>query len=243
MTGDKLAIEAIAAAESENDPEIGSRMRDALVAMSEFEGDRKQLRTKIADSLPKVNTALGAGALCMWLGAEVESGGNAANSIQSLITTLLKWIGNSTAIGSNRDEGITLVARSVVAHLLADDSLLRSYSANSELIESLDVAETDSPGPSWVLRVLRQRTGSLIVIHAEQRGRRSSSVRKCGNKFRAVPPNPGEPCRENARSTFACLVDGQLRCGLVALRAGRRQHRAFRRNRLGRRITGRNPAD
>jgi hypothetical protein len=210
MTGDDVAREAIGAATTEHDPKIGSRLREALEAMARYGGDRDQLRTKIADSLPTISAAVGAGALSMWLGAEVKNGGNAAISIQPLMTTLLKWTSDWTAGEPNRDEGITFVARAVVAHLVADDSVLRLYSADSELIESLEATETNSPGPAWVLQLLRQRTGSLIVIHAEQRGGvhvRYENVATNFHLFRLMQESlvgkmPGAPSRASSAEGF-----------------------------------------
>jgi hypothetical protein len=63
--------------------------------------------------------------------------------------------------------GVQLLGQALVAHLARSPRLRANIAASSEAVDELSRVEHLAVGATWVLHLLRQRSGELMVIHAE----------------------------------------------------------------------------
>ncbi|MCP3935192.1 MAG: hypothetical protein GY708_07450 [Actinomycetia bacterium] len=120
--------------------------------------------------LPRVGSAIGAGTIALWLGAGVESGAPPDQTVLAVRDALLRWCDTAKdGAVPEVEQAITSCAQSLVAHLTRDDQAKDQLAQDDILVAGLESADTTSLGPAWVLRVLSQRSGTLVVIHAEAR--------------------------------------------------------------------------
>jgi hypothetical protein len=76
-------------------------------------------------------------------------------------------------IDSDLLRGLEMLGQSAVAHLLRDEDLIISLRNNELAYQVLTVAEEWSAGAMWILEILRQRSGEMIVLHGlEEKGYR-----------------------------------------------------------------------
>lgn len=174
----------ISAANSLRGAECSDDLRDALNAVVECQASGKA-RLLIAERLGEVTSPAGAGFLAIWLGAGVEGGADPDLTGDAVLGSLLHWSGSVATLpdadGDDDDEeepevdaqlviGLKMLGQGLVAHVSRSPSLLQKMAHDREAIAELERVEYASPGPMWVLELLRKRSGTLVVIHVE-RGR------------------------------------------------------------------------
>lgn len=180
-----LAEKVMAAANRQRGREPSPEFREAIKPMFEAEsGIRKTLHLRLATIIPQITSASGAGLTAMCFGAAVENGADPNESFRPLFSTLIRWArtlpvepepGETGAIEPidltpHEDTliGLEYLGQSLVAHVGRDKSLKASIAPNSEAIAHLYRVEHLSVGLMWVLTLLRQCSGDLLVLHATE---------------------------------------------------------------------------
>lgn len=158
---------------------------DALNAVVNFDSDeRDEIRTRIAESLHEITSPTGVGLIAIWLGAAIENEGDPKVSGKFVISSIIDWSkqvpdlpeddeqGDDSKlpkVDSDLVRGLEMLGQSAVAHLSRDDGLLTSLRCDEEAHKVLTVAENWSPGPMWVMEIVRQRSGEMIVLHGVEK--------------------------------------------------------------------------
>ncbi len=168
----KEAIEKIVAAANENRTrEPTETFRDAINNLATLEGfDRDQKRDRLAASLEYITSPCGAGFIAVCLGAEIESRANIAPHTQPILESFMRFTSKveTEEIDDELSIGLELFGQGIVAHLSRDTETIKSIQANTTIVEELERVEWFSPGPTWVLEIIRKISGTLIVLHGEQ---------------------------------------------------------------------------
>jgi hypothetical protein len=146
---------------------------------------------KLADALPDLDSAIGAGFIGVWLGAGVEDGRDPELTGRQIARTFLKWSrGIETPPLADDDEeeedeedldfpepdeeivaGLKLLGQALVAHLARSPSLLNWVRDTDAILAEFERVEAVSIGAVWVLYLLRQCSGDLVALEmAERRG-------------------------------------------------------------------------
>ena len=162
--------------------DASSGLPEALSAMEQFGDERERFMAEVAKGLPDITSPMGAGIVAIWLGATVEHGGNPKAGGEAVIETLLKWCGKLPEPSDDEDadlpdvhedvvKGMEMMGQSSVAHLSRDAALLEKLKGDADAFEALSHGEHWSNGPMWVLQILNQRSGDLLVLHGvEEKG-------------------------------------------------------------------------
>jgi hypothetical protein len=151
---------------------------DALNGLAALDGpDAVQKRSCVAAALTDITSASGAGFISVWLGADVERGADPFPEFQPLLDCFLRFtrqvkIEDGDITKDKIDEelaiGLEFLGQGIVAHLSKDLRSLRAVQANADVIAEIERVESYSPGPMWVLELIRKVSGRLIVLHGEQ---------------------------------------------------------------------------
>jgi uncharacterized Zn finger protein (UPF0148 family) len=171
--------EAVLAAANEHvDQHPSEKLRSALNAIAGLpEVERSEAVTKIATGLPTIDNPSGAGILAVWLGAHVEKSGDPTKTAASVLETLLRWSRSIPEMPEDETppelapdlaDGLEMLGRSMVAHLSRSKTLLTEIRGREDACAVLAKAEKWSPGPMWVMEILRQRSGELVVLHGQE---------------------------------------------------------------------------
>lgn len=170
----------LAAAENQRGRNHSDELRDALNAAAAIPPEEREgLPKQLADSLAGIASPAGAGLLAIWLGAAVEGGMSPDDSLVPILDKLLDY---ARAIYAAEDEedadwepsdevliGLELLGQSLVAHLLRRPERRAEIRQDADIMEVLDETAGWSIGVKWVLELLRQCTGELVVLHIESR--------------------------------------------------------------------------
>lgn len=170
----------IGAAERQHGAAPSVALRDALNAYARLPaGERPDNLGRLAAALPDVNSPSGAGYLAIWLGAGVEAGDDPEPAIGPLLDTFMKWSrtlrtasDDTAADEPEPDEdtilGLRLLGQSLVAHLSRAPGRRESIAAEA-ICDELERVEHLSQGAGWLLHLLRQRSGQVVVLNVEKR--------------------------------------------------------------------------
>ena len=191
---DEISNRVIRAASSQRGSDCPDELRDALNTIGEH-GAREEMRLQVASRLGEVTSATGAGFLAVWLGAGVEGGADPDLTGDAILGSLLHW---ANAVATLPDEdtdddeaevdseivvGLEMLGQGLVAHISRSPTLLQQMANNSDVVAELERVEYASAGPMWVLELLRKRSGTLVVLHVEQRRGVRLSYRNLSNCF------------------------------------------------------------
>ncbi len=130
--------------------------------------DRGSLRLQVAESLVQLNSVTGAGFLAVWLGAAAERGADPEPLVEPLWNGLKRFV---THAGSTADEkalGLQFFGQGLVAHVARAPKGKASLLRRSDDLQLLEAREDESVGLTWVLELLRKRSGELLVLHGER---------------------------------------------------------------------------
>lgn len=182
QTSEEVAQVILNAANSHSDKEESRILPDALSAVAEVEPEkREEVRAMVSEGLPGVTAPAGAGLIGIWLGASVEGGRDPKISGPPVLATLLKWSQEVPEVPEDAGEeeieeadsdlvgGLEMLGQAAVAHLARDENLLTSLQEDREAHKVLSIAEDWSAGPMWVMEILRQQSGELIVLHGHEK--------------------------------------------------------------------------
>ena len=193
-TLERLSDDVIAAASSQRGADCPDELRDALnvIGGHESHGD---LRLMIASRLGEVTNASGTGLLAVWLGAGVERGDDPLQTGEAILNSLLHWAGSVETLpdeGVDDDEpeldselvaGLEMLGQGLVAHLSRSPEMLQRISTDNDVVTELERVQHASAGPTWVLELLQKRSGTLVVIHVEERRGFHVSYQSLSNCF------------------------------------------------------------
>ncbi|MCA8995854.1 MAG: hypothetical protein KDA80_02685 [Planctomycetaceae bacterium] len=157
-------------------------LREALNQLAALE-NVSEARLAVASRLPAIDSATGAGAIAVWLGAGVESGASPEPTTVPILQAMVRWCHALELPEGTEDEaveeeppsldaeileGLEMLGRAAVAHLSVHEQV-DQFSQNEDLHAALERAEPYSIGAMWVAALFQQVSGELIVIHAERR--------------------------------------------------------------------------
>lgn len=191
-----LVDRVIIAANLHHGTDCEDDFRNALIAIGDH-ASRERARLLIAKRLSEVTSASGAGFLAVWLGAGVEGGDDPNLTGHHILDSLLHWAGLVETLPGDVDSedtdklqfdseiviGMEMLGQGLVAHVSRSQSLLHDMAKNADVVSELERVEDVSAGPMWVLELLRKRSGTLVVIHVEQRRGVRVSYQNLSNCF------------------------------------------------------------
>ena len=191
----KLVDDVFKAANAESGDNWSDAIRRTLSSLGEVPGElHDELRTRIAEGLPELSSAPGAGALAIWLGSQVEGGAPAEHSAAPILRALLKWSRTIETVDeesevepSEPDEetliGMSRLGQGLVAHLSRSPDTRAAAFQDVETVLELSRTQHVSVGALWVVSLLQQCSGELIVLHATQKKGVRVVYRNIGNCF------------------------------------------------------------
>ena len=166
------------AADQQVGPGMHSGLQDALNSARAVDPEqREEFRRLVARIVPDVESPTGAGQLAIWLGSSVEAGCPAEATASPLVDAFLRWsrqlVTTEAAEDPAADEdqviGLQMLGQALVAHVSSDQALRTSIGACSELQSELDRIEDLTPGAWWLRGLLLQRSGTLNIVHLDQK--------------------------------------------------------------------------
>ncbi len=165
----QLVGNVLAAASSQPSGPFCDALRDALNALA-GSGQLAEGRRAVASQLAKVTSPWGLG---IWRsGWEPESKPGSIPS-QPPCRSSMRCCGGFVRcrrLPLPGDPGrLEPLGQGLVAHLARSPSHRTYLQAREDWIAELERAESFSPGPGWVLELLRKQSGQLVVLHLEQR--------------------------------------------------------------------------
>ena len=168
----------LSAANAATGSEFPPDLIDAINAIGDLpEEERFAAQASLIQSLPEITSPSGAGMLAVWLGAGVERGADPQPAIAPMLATLLRWSrevatdadGGGAGPDGDLDTGMQMLGQGMVAHLSRAPEQIAEIQKRAEVVTELERAEPHSVGVTWVLELLRQQSGELVVLHATER--------------------------------------------------------------------------
>ncbi len=170
-----LVQAVIDAAQVDHGDGFCEELREALNTLPSSD-DFKAARQQVAEHIPLLESAIGAGSLAVWLGAGVEQGANPEATAPPLIEALLRWCRtietapeDSEADDPEADEdvlrGMERIGQGLVAHLSRTEPVRQQLASRQDAVAEFERVQHLSIGVQWVLELLRKCSGELLVIH------------------------------------------------------------------------------
>ncbi len=153
--------------------ECHDALREGLNALAHHP-DRSVGSREVVQRIPELESPTGAGFLAVWCGAAVEHGADPNDSAIPVLDAMLRWSDaiRTTADGELVEEpdaeiirGLESMGRGLVAHLSRSPSLVERLKADLEVVAEIGRVEPFAVGAMWVHSLLRQRSGTLVVLH------------------------------------------------------------------------------
>jgi hypothetical protein len=175
------------------------RVMNALADLPKHE--REGAGPAVANALPALTSPTGAGFLAVWLGAGVENGADPQLTVRPIIDTFLKWsrtVETAPEPGEGEDvldtpepapetiDGLQFLGRALVAHVARAPEARKWMKENAEVRREFERVEHLSYGAAWVVQLLRQCSGRLVVLNtAEKIGAvvRYNNISNCFHLF------------------------------------------------------------
>ena len=136
--------------------------------------------TSVAAMLSKLNSPTGAGVLATWLGARVEGGNEPEPTCAPVLETFLRWSRSIETVSGDAGEddpepdprtidGLEYLGSALVTHLAHSRDQSGQIHVSDELRAEVERIEHLSNGATWVLQLLNQTSGDLVVLIVDQR--------------------------------------------------------------------------
>ena len=190
------AIERLrSAAERQTGRDICPELRDAMNASAEVStATHRELRIRVAQLIGTISSPTGAGMLAVWLGSAVEAGADPEETVGTLLDAFserVEFLSESVSdtddaelsVDEELDAGLEFLGQGLVAHLVRCPERQLEAGRDELLMERLELVSHLSAGLFWVEALLKQRSGQLVVLHAEQRKGVRVSYRNLNNCF------------------------------------------------------------
>lgn len=169
--------------------ESGEDVRDAMNAFFRSAADAPDTAALAAtDVLVNCDFPTGAGYLAVWLGAAVEDGQDPELTCGPIVETFLRWaltVETSPEVEAGENDeadypedpepdeetisGLQLLGQALVAHLARAPNHRRRLAETGEIRRQFERIEHLSYGATWVMHLLRQCSGEIIVLNAAHR--------------------------------------------------------------------------
>jgi len=185
--------ELVHAAEMQTAAEVTDEFREALSSLVDANHPRELLVTAIADVLLSLNSGYGAGALAVWLGAQVEDGSDPALSGPAIRRTWIKWARQIKTDGDQiealRESAFSVIedcSRSLVSHGAASPAFVAEMRSDVVMCDEIARLVADLSGAAWLNRLINQVSGELLVLEpTRQRGAllRYANISNCFHLF------------------------------------------------------------
>lgn len=132
----------------------------------------------LSEGLKRIKSPRGQGFVAVWLGAGVENGADPHVPLLHVLPAFFALIASiDTSEEKDADEdsftetdddvlaGLQYLGQALVAMLTRCPEEIQRLSEKETALTELERVEHLSPGPEWVLGLLRQRSGELLVMH------------------------------------------------------------------------------
>lgn len=159
--------------------------RDLIDALNDIAALADLDDTAITGLIAEAGSPTGAGFLAVWLGARVEHGRDPDRTGQPIVDAFLKWSGTIATAPADAEgddaggeapppddetsAGLRLLGQALVAHLARSPQLRRWCAETDRVYQEFQRVEPLSIGAVWVLELLRQRSGRLVVLNVRHR--------------------------------------------------------------------------
>lgn len=142
--------------------------------------EQEDLLQLICSNFSNIVAPYGAGAIAVWFGSFVERGRDPRHTFKSVLEKFLELNcsietvakdSSSEAADLNHDvlSGLKLLGQALVAHIIHSKTIRTFLSNEEDVIQELERIEHLSVGAIWVLQLLRQCSGNLLVIHVTEK--------------------------------------------------------------------------
>jgi hypothetical protein len=143
----------------------------------------------VALTVAETSSPTAAGLLAVWIGASVEDGADPEATCEPILETFLKWsqtLETPPEDDEGEDEGgedeesvvpepdaetvlgLQFLGQALVAHLARAPDKRRWAAETPEIFDEFERIDFLSVGASWVLHLLKQRSGDLLVFDVIQ---------------------------------------------------------------------------
>jgi hypothetical protein len=185
------------AAEHQRGLQVDQKLQKAMQACGRLTDEEAVM---VARALEDVASPTGAGCLAVWLGAGVEAGRAPEVTCRPILETFLKWsrIVEAPPVTDDPEDyedehypepdeetmnGLQLLGRALVAHLSRSSGELRWIADSPEISTEIERVEAVSIGAGWLMHLLRQQSGELIVLGVGHRRGALVRYRNIANCF------------------------------------------------------------
>src|SRR5262245_7129722 len=178
------AFEAVKqAAERQRVQEWSGDLRNALAQFSKLPDCDP---VAVADALSGISSPAGAGCLAVWLGACVENGRDPDQTCRQIVETFLKWSRTVETLPEEEEAeteddqaeerheptpdpetivGMQFLGQALVAHLARSQKMRGWAAGTEEIYREFQRVEHLSYGAAWVMALLNQQSGTLVVLN------------------------------------------------------------------------------
>ena len=170
---------------------------------------------EVGEALTALSSPTGAGTLACWLGARVEQGAAPEPTLQPVLQTFLRW---SRTIETAEDEdeedpdpeqetldGLQYLGQALVSHIAhADEQDRTSITKTRDVYNEFERVEHLSVGACWVLQLLRQHSGQLVVLDVENKKgviARYENISNCFHLFTLLQGAVADPLNAERQSS------------------------------------------
>ena len=178
----KAIEDVLAAANAERGDEISERLVATLNVFADLShddiADSAEVAKLLAPRLQDLASPAGVGILAVWIGAIVEKGADPADTLFPLLEAFVRL--SRTIPGVQEDDenieealagheetlnGMRFLGQSIVAHLSRGKGLKELLASQPGICAEIERVGLISIGADWILQILRQRSGELLVLH------------------------------------------------------------------------------
>lgn len=170
---DDLLGDILRAADVHRGREAGPRLDAVLSRVTTLApADREAIIDGLVEGLGQIASPTGAGLVAVWLGALVERGADPQRALPALVAAfrsrLAAFAAGDGAGTAALADGLEWLAQALVAHLVRCPDACERLRGDAALVDALAAVEYESLGAAWVLQVLRQDSGTLLVLHGRE---------------------------------------------------------------------------
>ncbi len=154
---------------------------ELITAINELVAQDKHLDANtyraLSESIKQIRSPMSAGFVAVWLGATVENGADPHVPLPHVLEYLYNLIATiqtpkddepDDAVpepGELVQQALDHLGQALVAMLIRCPDAIRELIRREQAVSELERVEHLASGPKWILALLRQRSGELLVLH------------------------------------------------------------------------------